>query len=96
VTTKLSKDGCSVTITFAPPVSARYLLVKMWRENPHLEAALDACFPDEGTESMRNARRQSRMWARRDEEEDLGNIDVERVEAWGTQGRVWCPSETIL
>jgi len=96
VTTKLSKDGCSVTLTFSPAVSARYLLIKMWRENADIDAALALRFPDEGTQSVRESRRQQRMWARVGEEADQGNIDVERVEAWGTQGRVWFPSETIL
>lgn len=104
VTTRLSKDGCSVTITFSPPVSARYLLLKMWREDADgegpvtLEQIQEASTgtPQTGPEMHRSAREVQRLWARLGEPRDEGNIDIERVEAWGTQGRVWCPSGTVL
>lgn len=94
VTTKLSKDGCSVTMTFNPPVSARYLLIKMWREDPQVNEALVQGYPHDPL--VQAFRPQRRMWGSRHDDADQGNIDIERVEAWGTQGRVWCPSETIL
>jgi len=94
VTTRLSKDGCSVTITFSPPVSARYLLIKMWRENPQINEGLARRYPNDPL--VQASRRMQRIYERDHEDADQGNIDIERVEAWGTQGRVWCPSETIL
>ncbi|KAI9721317.1 MAG: hypothetical protein M1828_005177 [Chrysothrix sp. TS-e1954] len=77
--------GNTAVISFDPPVSGRYLLLKLWnprkkrrRVGAGLEETLEEGGGREGTVEGGGGRE--------------GNIDVKCVECWGWSGRRWMPA----